>query len=127
MRLLIDTHAFFWSFNNTRKLSKPAVEALISPGNEFFVSIVSIWEMQIKVMLKKMDLGGPIADIVSEQTSNGIQILSLEFEHALNLENLPPIHKDPFDRMLISQALVEEMTIVTADKRFAEYDVKLIW
>lgn len=78
MRLLIDTHAFIWSFNDTKRLSEVAASELTSVDNDFFVSIVSVWEMQIKVMLGKMNLGEVLTDIVSEQVSNGIQILGLE-------------------------------------------------
>lgn len=127
MRLLIDTHVFIWSFQNTKRLSKKAAIELTNPENEFFVSIVSVWEMQIKIMLDKMDLGGPLTEIISEQRSNGIRILDLNLSHALQLEKLPSEHRDPFDRMLISQAIVEDMTLVTADKRFKEYAVRVLW
>ena len=127
MRLLLDTHVFIWSFQNTKRLSKRATTELTNPENEFYVSIVSIWEMQIKVMLDKMELGGTLSEIVTEQIANGVQILNLDLSHAFQLEKLPDNHRDPFDRMLISQALVENMTVITADKRFKDYNVKSLW
>ena len=100
---------------------------LKSSLNDLFVSVASIWEIQIKLKLGKMKLDASLQTIVYEQENNGIQILNIDQRHALFIENLPLYHKDPFDRMLISQAMVEDMTIVTVDKRFSDYDVKVLW
>lgn len=127
MRLLLDTHVFIWSFSNPKRLKVDVARELKSSLNDLFVSVASIWEIQIKLKLGKMKLDASLQTIVYEQENNGIQILNIDQRHALFIENLPLYHKDPFDRMLISQAMVEDMTIVTVDKRFSDYDVKVLW
>jgi PIN domain nuclease of toxin-antitoxin system len=128
MRLLSDTHTFIWSFSNTKKLSLLAARELQNPANEIFVSVASIWEMQIKIKLGKMIFNDTLENIIVEQQRiNQIQILPVQLSHALYLENLPPYHKDPFDRLLISQAIVENMTLVSADANTAKYQVNLLW
>ena len=128
MNLLLDTHVFLWMHDEIEKLSISASDALTSVENKLYLSTASIWEIQIKFKSGKLKLGKPIDEILDEQISvNDLEILALEREHAVNVVTLPPAHKDPFDRMLISQAMVEDMTIVTADKRLRDYDVKLLW
>ncbi len=128
MNLLSDTHSFIWSFSNTKKLSPLAAQAFKNPTNQIFLSVASVWEMQIKIALGKMVFNDTLENILSEQqTVNGIQILPVQLSHALYLENLPPHHKDPFDRLLISQAIVENMTLVSADANVAKYQVNLLW
>jgi PIN domain nuclease of toxin-antitoxin system len=128
MNLLSDTHAFIWSFSNTKKLSPTAAQAFKNPANQIFVSVASIWEIQIKIGLGKMIFNDTLENIINEQqTVNNIQILPVKLAHALFLENLPLHHKDPFDRLLISQAVVENMTLVTADPEFSKYPVNLLW
>ena len=126
MKLLSDTHTFIWSFSNIKKLSPTVAHKLQNPANEIFVSVASIWEMQIK--LGKMIFNDTLENIIVEQRRvNQIQILPVQLSHALYLENLLPHHKDPFDRLLISQAIVENMTLVSADADFAKYQVNLLW
>ncbi len=128
MKLLLDTHIFIWSFSKTKKLSSTAARELQNPANEVFVSVASIWEMQIKIKLGKMIFNDSLENIIIEQQQiNRIQILPIILSHALHLENLPPHHKDPFDRLLISQAIVKNMTLVSADANFAKYQVNLLW
>ncbi len=128
MRLLSDTHTFIWSFSNTKKLSAIVARELQNPANEIFVSVASIWEMQIKIKLGKMIFKDRLENIIIEQQQvNRIQILPINLAHTLYLENLPPHHKDPFDRLLISQAIVENMTLLSADANFANYQVNLLW
>jgi len=128
MRLLSDTHTFIWSFSNTKKLSAIAAGELQNSANEIYVSVASIWEMQIKIKLGKMIFNDTLENIIIEQQQvNRIQILPVNLAHALHLENLPPHHKDPFDRLLISQAIVENMTLVSADTNFAKYQVSVLW
>lgn len=128
MRLLLDTHTFIWSFSNTKKLSPTAAGELQDSVNEIFVSVAGIWEMQIKIKLGKIVFNDSLENIIIEQQQiNRIQILPVQLSHALHLENLPPHHKDPFDRLLISQAIVENMTLVTADTEFAKYQANLLW
>ncbi len=130
MNLLLDTHAFAWWRDSPERLSKSALAAICDLNNKVYVSIVSAWEIQIKIALGKFELRSTLEEsIKGEQSANGFQILDLTLEHVCNIEKLPTSssHKDPFDRALISQAMVEDLTIVTADSRFTEYDVRVIW
>ena len=129
MRLLLDTHTFVWWRDKPDKLSIKAYDAISSPEKEIFLSTVVAWEIQIKLAIKKIELKWPLEKSIDvERSANGFRILPIALDHALYIEKLPlSDHKDPFDRMLISQAMVEDMTIVTADRKFQEYDVKLLW
>lgn len=128
MKLLADTHAFIWSFSDTKKLPPMVAAALKNPSHQVFLSVASVWEMQIKIRLGQMVFPDTLANIIQEQQFiNGIEILPVQLSHALYLENLPYHHKDPFDRLLISQAIVENMTLISADKVFSQYPVKLLW
>jgi len=126
--LLFDMHSFVWWADEPMKLSRAALAALEDKNNRLFLSDVSIWEMQIKVQLGKMKLKLPLQDLIdSQQRDNEIEILSIITEHILALDNLPFHHKDPFDRLLIAQSLVEDFTIVTIDSEFPAYPAKLLW
>ena len=126
MNLLLDTHTFIWSYDEQHKLSRRALQEMSDTSNALFLSVASIWEIQIKIQTGKFK--DPTADVISEQQQiNGIQILPVQLVHALYLENLPLHHKDPFDRLLISQAFVENMTLVSADANFGKYQVNLLW
>ena len=128
MNLLSDTHTFIWTFSNTKKLSPTVTKEFKNPANQIFLSVASVWEMQIKIKLGKMIFNDTLENIILEQqTVNNIQILPVKLAHALYLENLPLHHKDPFDRLLISQAIVENMTLVSADPEFSKYQVNLLW
>jgi len=116
MKLLLDSHAFIWSYDKQHKLSQRSRWELSNPANNLFLSVVSIWEIQIKIQNNKLKFQDTFADVIAEQQQiNGLQILPMQLSHALYLENLPLHHKDPFDRLLISQAVVENMTLVSAD------------
>ncbi len=128
MKLLLDSHAFIWSYDEQHKLSQKSRRELSNPANNLFLSVVSIWEIQIKIQNNKLKFQDTFADVIAEQQQiNGLQILPMQLSHALYLENLPLHHKDPFDRLLISQAVVENMTLVSADTNFAKYQVNLLW
>ena len=128
MKLLIDTHAFLWLMGEPEKLSRRALEACKDRGNELYLSVVCAWEMAIKLQLGKLRLGLPLSTIIGQQQErNALQILSVKLEHVLALQNLPAHHADPFDRLLIAQAQVEEAHVVTSDPLFAKYSVKLWW
>jgi PIN domain nuclease of toxin-antitoxin system len=115
MKGILDTHTFIWWDSDPSKLSPAATAFLEDPSNEVLLSVVSIWEMIIKLQLGKLALRIPLRDILVQQQANGIQILPPTLDHALAVEGLPLIHKDPFDRLLIGQAKVEEAVLVTAD------------
>jgi PIN domain nuclease of toxin-antitoxin system len=127
MKLLLDTHAFIWWDSNPALLSAPALAALRDPANEVWLSVASVWEMVIKAQLGKLTLRLPLADIVVQQQGNGLQVFPVTLAHALAVEGLPAIHKDPFDRMLIAQANVEGAELVTGDQVVRQYPVRVLW
>ncbi len=126
--LLFDTHGFIWWADEPTKLSATALAALEDENNRLFLSDASVWEMQIKVQLGKMKLKLPLKDLIeSQQRDNEVEILPITTEHILALDGLPFHHKDPFDRLLIAQSIVEDFTIVTVDSEFPAYPAKLLW
>jgi len=127
MKLLLDTHAFIWWDSDPTQLSAPALAALRDPGNEVWLSVASVWETVIKAQLGKLALRLPLADIVAQQQANGLQVLPVALAHALAVEGLPTIHKDPFDRLLIAQANVEGAELVSADPVVRQYPVRVLW
>jgi len=128
MKLLLDTHVFLWLNDDVTRLSQ-TVKALCSSGeHEFYLSMASPWEMQIKSQLGKLTLTIPIEELVNKnQLENNIQILPIELSHISFLEKLPQHHKDPFDRIMIAQAIIEDMMIVTVDHVFSDYQVRVVW
>ena len=128
MRLLLDTHALLW-FLNGDPLLVPNAKALIrDPANHKYVSVATCWEMAIKVGLKKLSLGEPATTFLPrELAANKFDLLSIELAHATFVETLPPHHKDPFDRLLVAQALIEKIQLVSADAVFDRYGVTRLW
>ena len=125
---LLDTHVLIWIDSAPHYLSSGALDIIENPSNEIWISNVSLWEMQIKLQLGKLALSIPIAEIVSAQINrNHFQLLDICLPHILNLENLPAVHKDPFDRMLISQAISEKMKFISHDPVAKQYPVDVIW
>ena len=128
MRLLLDTHTFVWWDSNPRRLSARALAACGDPTNELILSVVSLWELQVKHQIGKLTLHRPLAAVVSEQQRAGaFALLPVRAEHVLSLDGLPLIHGDPFDRLLVAQALQEQAPLVTADPLIAQYPVTVIW
>ena len=134
MTLLLDTHIFLWLMHESEKLSKLALEACKDSNNRLYLSIASVWEMQIKHQLGKLELNISLEEMIEEQgQTNDLQILPITTKHILALYNFPfqlkPsfYHKDPFDRILIAQAVVENAYLVSADSVFKNYQVKLLW
>ena len=128
MKFLLDTHAFLWLMDEPERLPQKVLEACQDRGNEIYLSVVSAWEMQIKQQIGKLKLPSPLRAIIQrQQEKNNLQILAVELEHVLALNNLPPHHTDPFDRLLIAQAQVEDTYLVSSDSLFVEYQVKLWW
>lgn len=128
MRLLLDTQAFLWWITDSARLSPPARDAIADGANEVFFSAASAWEIVIKARLGRVLLPAEPERFISEQIgANGFQILPVQLRHALSLLNLPEVHKDPFDRMLISQAISEEMALVTGDPQIGRYPVQVVW
>lgn len=127
MKLLLDTHALIWWDSDPRQLSFVALAALRDPANSVWLSVVNVWEMVIKSQLGKLTLRLPLSQIVVQQQSNGLRVLDVTLPHTLAVERLPPVHKDPFDRLLIAQANVEGAELVTVDPIFAQYPVRVLW
>ena len=128
MRLLLDTHAFLWWAANSDKLSRKAHAAISDRANECFLSVVSAWEMAIKVSVGKLKLPDALDQFVPAQlVANGFVQLPMEFRHAVKVSTLTFHHRDPFDRLLIAQAIEENMHIVSADAMFKRYGVNRIW
>ena len=128
MNLLLDSHTLKWWRDEPNKLSPTAFAEISNPNNDVYLSVVTVWEFQIKIALNKFTINGGLeAAIKDEQQNNDFRILPVKLSHALYLENLPLHHKDPFDRLLISQAIVENMTLVSADMNFGKYQANLLW
>jgi PIN domain nuclease of toxin-antitoxin system len=128
VRLLLDTHAFLWWVSASRGLSRKARSAIGSGRNECLVSIATAWEMAIKVSLGSLRVEGALDRFLPEQiAANGFQPLPIDLKHAVRAASLPFHHRDPFDRLLVAQALEEELAVVTAHPVFAKYGVKQVW
>ena len=123
MNLLLDTHALIWALENHSSLSGKARDAIIDGKNMVFVSSASAWEISIKKAMEKLKA----PDNLSEEIKlHRFTRLDINFDHAKLAGELPDIHKDPFDRMLIAQAMIEKLTLVTSDNLIAKYDVSLL-
>ena len=128
MKVLLDTHVFIWLDSAPEKLSPKAFAVCQDQDNELYLSMASVWEMQIKQQLGKLNLKLPLKQLIEEQcANNGLQILSIEADHIYALNELPLHHKDPFDRLLIAQAILEKMIIITSDTQFINYGVPLLF
>jgi PIN domain nuclease of toxin-antitoxin system len=123
-RLLVDTHALLWWLADNPALSSAAREAIADPTNEPLVSTACVWEIAIKRSLGKLSAPDELPDRISEE---GFAWLDVSARHAWHVAGLPAHHRDPFDRLLIAQALVEGLPIVTADARFDAYGVEVRW
>ncbi len=128
MRALLDTHAFLWWIDDDPMLP-PRVREIIGDGeNEILLSVVSVWEIAIKKSLGRLDMPADFARFMSEQISlNGFRVLPVELAHALRIESLSHHHRDPFDRLLIAQGLVEDVAILSRDDDFSAYGVERVW
>ena len=117
MRILIDTHVLLWCLEDSPKLTAAARRLIEDPDNEIYVSKATAWEIEIKRMLGKLT----IADDFMERIEEGFSWLSIELRHIKELRTLPPIHRDPFDRMLVAQAKCESMTLLSHDDILPQY------
>ena len=128
MKLLLDTHTFIWWDSDPLRLTPHVLEICQDTENLLLLSVASVWEMQIKLHLGKLELALPLPELVKgQQKINKIEILTVKLEHVLALDKLPPHHKDPFDRLLIAQAHIEEAVLVSKDPVFTKYPVKVAW
>lgn len=128
MKLLLDTHTFLWLVEGSPNLSAAAQTALTDLSNDLFLSVASVWELAIKTGNKKLSLRDPLDVFIVKWTATyQLDLLPIQASHALAVVGLPGHHKDPFDRILIAQALVEGMTLVSGDSKFAPYKAPIIW
>jgi PIN domain nuclease of toxin-antitoxin system len=127
MNLLLDTHTLIWFFNGDILLSEKAKRSIIEIQHRKFVSIVSVWEIAIKISLNKLTFEGKTIGFLDLINDSGFVLLSVDKNHILELEKLPFIHRDPFDRLLVATAISEKMHIVTADTNIQKYSVNYIW
>ncbi len=128
MKLLLDTHTFIWWDSSPQRLSPKALGLCQNPENTLLVSVASIWEIQIKLQLGKLSLNLSLTEVIeSQQVTNNIELLPITIAHVLALNNLPTHHKDPFDRLLIAQANIEDAVLVSCDSIFAKYPVNIDW
>ncbi len=128
MRVLIDTHVFLWWVEGDRRLPAKARAALSDPDNECLFSLASVWELAIKAGLGKLRLALPVQRYVVEHVAaNGFRLLDIRLPHVGRVEALAKHHRDPFDRLLIAQAMEEKLPVVTSDPLFTKYGVRRIW
>lgn len=123
MKYLLDTHVFIWWMEENRRLSAETKAIIDDPLNDIFISVVTPWEIVIKIKAKKLKVPKNYASYVLNSI---FELLPIEISHVLGIEKLPDIHKDPFDRILISQARAENLTLITHDPKIWEYKVPLI-
>ena len=127
MKAILDTHAFLWALAGDTRMSRHAREVFAGSG-DLFLSIASVWEILIKVQSGKMPFPRPAGPyVLKRMAENSIEALPISLNHLLAIERLPMHHRDPFDRILIAQSLEENLPLVTADRVFGRYDVKVIW
>jgi PIN domain nuclease of toxin-antitoxin system len=128
MKILLDTHALMWWHSEPQRIPENTLTLLQNPDHDLLVSLVSLWEMQIKIQLGKLILNDSIENMINiQQECNNIHLISINLEHILKLNDLPNHHKDPFDRILIAQSQVENAAIISRDQVFHKYDCSIIW
>jgi PIN domain nuclease of toxin-antitoxin system len=128
VKLLLDTHAFLWWVEGTPAVGRHARSAISNPDNDVLFSIASCWELAIKLSLGKLRLAQSLERFIPEQLRlNGFSLFDVQLTHVVRVADLPFRHQDPFDRLLVAQALEDDLTIVSADRVFRQYGVALIW
>jgi PIN domain nuclease of toxin-antitoxin system len=127
VRVLLDTHVFLWAVTDDPRL-RPTHRALyVDKSHDFYLSIASVWEIVIKAGLGKLPIPSPVAEYVQRQMEkNRVALLGIQTRHLTRLEELRPVHRDPFDRMIVAQALVEGMAVMTVDPVVARYGVEIL-
>ncbi len=124
---LLDTHTLIWFIGGNKELSQVARQSIEAIDATNFVSIASLWEIAIKISLGKLELKTPFNQINRQILENGFEILPITFDDTLTVSALPFHHRDPFDRIIIVQAITNGLTIISKDEHFSSYDAKVIW
>ena len=128
MRYLLDTHTLLWFISQDKKLRDTARRLILDSSSEIFLSIASLWEIAIKINIGKLALDKPFNQLFPDELdSRGIEILDITIDSLVQLTALPPYHRDPFDRLIIAQALVENLPIISVDRNFDAYDIDREW
>jgi PIN domain nuclease of toxin-antitoxin system len=128
VKALLDTHAFLWWISDDPRLSEKAREIIADGRHELFFSAASGWEISIKTGLGRLEVPENLQRFIADQLSrNAIQVLPIYLSHALHTGTLPAHHRDPFDRILVSQAILEEMPLLSADSHLSRYPVEVVW
>ena len=127
MNILLDTHTFLWFLGGNSELSKQARAFIENPKLDKYISIASFWEIAIKNSLGKLTLDVPFTELKTEAVKNSFQILPITFEDTLQLSTLPFHHRDPFDRIIVSQAKGNNLMLLSSDNSFKLYDIHLLW
>ena len=118
---------FMWFVNGDQKLGADDKKAIESVENKNFISVASLWEMAIKINIGKLSLSKPYHTVERQIEDNHIELLPIAFKHTLQIVSLPLHHRDPFDRLIIAQAMAENMTVITKDENFKNYPIEIIW
>jgi PIN domain nuclease of toxin-antitoxin system len=126
MRILLDTHAVVWYLDGNEKLQPNHRHLIVDSRNDLFVSTASLWELAIKISIGRLETPRSLSDILAALQKQGFEVLPVMPGHTLQITALPLHHRDPFDRMLIAQALVEHLSLLTYDIAFKSYGVKLL-
>jgi PIN domain nuclease of toxin-antitoxin system len=126
MKLLLDTHIVLWFLDDVEKLSETALAAILEPENEKYISIVSAWELAIKINLGKLTFEGGIAHFFTVVEENGFELLPVKKDYIKLLETLPLFHRDPFDRLLIASVMSEGMKLISSDANIRRYNIDLV-
>ncbi len=127
MKYLLDTHVALWLFEGNEKLPQKMRDIIFNVENDIYVSIISVWEVAIKVSLGKLDFDGGSKVFLTSVKTYSMDSLGIKDEYITTVEQLPYIHRDPFDRLLISIALTENLIIITADENIQRYNVDWVW
>ena len=127
MKYLLDTHAVIWYLEDSPELPKKITELIDDPEISIYICSVSLWEVAIKMNLSKLELNLPFDELLNSIKNGDFNILQVEDEYLRRLSSLPFIHKDPFDRLIISTALTDNLTIITIDENIQKYDVPWVW
>ena len=126
MQLLLDTHILIWFINGDKQLDEDTKASIKNLNNQCYLSMASIWEIAIKIRLGKLDINISFDTLKTVLINNQIELLPIHFEHIQQLLTLPLHHNDPFDRLIISQAISEDIIVASKDAKFKFYDIKLI-
>lgn len=128
MKYLLDTHVFLWLDNDPERLSQQVTSICANPDNTLFISLVSVWELQIKSQLGKLRLPTSLSNMLDAQlAANQLNLLPVALHHIFGLSHLPSHHKDPFDRLLISQAIHQQLILLSDDSIIRRYSIPVVW